>query len=335
MNIPGRETLGAALAAQDALHPADEATRRRLAEMVVGVPEIASTSPPVHRAPVPQVSTAEPSSPSPDSLGRRLWTGLARLTEPVVDAVLSLGAQAGATWRDRDTPVPSELSTPTALEPAGAAGNILDPPRSAAELAVDPLLVPRWTAGILTAAVSLPRMTGLVEVRRLVDQVARLRPPTRLPRQARRSITGGVLVLVDMSEDMGPFRQDLLGILRDLRRVIGSEHVTVLRFAGRPLTQIGAGQRDTWKRFEPPEVPRPVLVLSNFRRSAAPFAEDTDDFDREMMMLVDTLDQFGCPAVALVPNSAGSVPEALRSVVRVIEWDRTTTAATASRAVQR
>ena len=74
--------------------------------------------------------------------------------------------------------------------------------------------------------------------------------------------------------------------------------------------------------------------MSNFRLASADFHEDSRTYHREMAALVDLLVHAGCRVVALVPNAAGRVPAALRAHVGVIEWDRTTTAASAARAAR-
>jgi hypothetical protein len=84
-----------------------------------------------------------------------------------------------------------------------------------------------------------------------------------------------------------------------------------------------------------PETPRPVLIVSNFRQLAATFQDDGADYHREMASLIREAEGAGCDVVALVPNAASRMPEGLRRRVRVIEWDRPTTAAGAARAVRR
>lgn len=324
------------MVAQCALQPDDEATRRRLAELVVGVDKD-----PARRSRVEPRPEAVPIHRGQGTSTRRwrdkILARLAGLADPLLGAVslvVSAFASAGGWWV-RDELVASELSEATLRLPTAGTQDTLDPPQPGIDPAVEPLFVPQWTSGILTAALAMEKANGPVDVERLVDQLVRLKVPSSLPRRRRRSITSGAQVLVDLSEDMLPFREDLLDILRRLRRVLGSDRVTVLRFAGRPMTQAGPGRRDTWEPYKPPEARHTVLIVSNFRLSNASFREDSDDYEREMMSLARELDRHKCPVVALVPNAAARVPEQLRRSIRVIEWDRTTTAATAGRAVRR
>jgi hypothetical protein len=178
-------------------------------------------------------------------------------------------------------------------------------------------------------------LDGPLDLERFVDALARLQPPDRPPRRPRRSLDAGVQVLVDLSTDMLPFRQDLVELLDRLRRVVGADRVTVRRFAGRPWSECGPGRRDTWGAYDPPSTRQPVLVVSNLGLSAA----EADPFEaageEEWPRLLDELERRGCPVVLLVPNAVDRVPAPLRRRAAVIGWDRTTSAASARRAVGR
>ena len=89
-----------------------------------------------------------------------------------------------------------------------------------------------------------------------VERLARLDVPAQLPRRRRRSLSAGADVLVDLSEDMIPFRTDLRMLMDSLRVVVGEDGLRVLRFSGRPFTQIGVGRRATWQAYELPPIAR-------------------------------------------------------------------------------
>jgi hypothetical protein len=367
----GAGGLAGAIAAQRELLPEDDVTRRRLIELmfVGGVepsPAMLRTPPPPRPVEPRQRRPVAAPEGLPDE-PRRTWLS-ARLGEfglrgAVVVAALGVpvtigivvGVVAGwrpaaivlgltllvaaalraPAWRRRFArPVTSELSMPV-FEARGAdASPVLDVPTAGVDPPIEPLLVPRWTTGILTAALAIETRDGALDVDRLVDELARLRVPTGLPRHTRRSIGSGAQVLVDFSDDMFPLREDVFGILQRLRRVFAEDGLTVLRFAGRPLTEIGPGPRVTWARYEPPSVRRPVLAITNFGLMDARTPADADRSQLEWAELARELQQLRCPLVALVPNRAADVPPQIRSCVAVVEWDWTTTAASASRAVR-
>jgi hypothetical protein len=234
-----------------------------------------------------------------------------------------------------DEPVPSDLSEARLRVPTTDGPGVLDPPGAGPDPPVDPLFLPRWTAAILRTALAVERPTGPVNVGRLVGDMARLRFPARLPRRRRRQLAPAVQVLADLSDDMLPHRADVLGLLGALRRVVGEDRVTVLRFAGRPVTHVGAGNRSTWGPYRPPPTPQPVLLLSTLGSSSADPLDGGGSLGRELGLLTALLRRHGCRVVAFVPNSVSRVPEAHRRGLDVVEWDRTTTPRTVQRAVRR
>ena len=234
-------------------------------------------------------------------------------------------------WR----PVPSDLSRPAYAPRAPRRAEVLDPPGAPSDPPVEPLLVPRWTPGILNAALAVDRSDGVLDVDRLVEALGRLDLPSRLPRRTRWSVDSGAQVLVDLSEDMLPFRQDVLGLLRRVRDVVGRDRVTVLRFAGRPLTAIGPGRQDTWGGYVAPHTRAAVLVITNFGLASTRLGGDDEEREREWLALARTLAGLRCPLVALVPNATARVPTRLRGAMALVEWDRGTSAASVLRAVGR
>lgn len=213
---------------------------------------------------------------------------------------------------------------------------MLGPSSLGAQIPVDPLLEPRWATGILTAALATDTRKGPPDLDRLVDELARLRVPAPIPRRKRLSINAGVHVIVDFSEDMFAVRDDVFWILSKLSRVFGEEHLTVLRCAGRPWTEIGPGPHATWGPYQPPTVRQPVLVITNFGLSVpGAMLDEATPSRAEWLTLAMELDRLRCPVIALVPNDVERVPPQLRRYLAVVEWDWTTTAASARRTVRR
>lgn len=330
-------TLGAAIEADCALDPADERTRRRIAELVLGVQPTAPLGTSALRPPDIPDDTDVPGQRDKDGGGGR---SRLEVLEAVADRALAAAEGALSRFRElglrrrREEPVPSELIQ-LAFEPrSDTKAEVLGSPSLEVEPPVEPLFLPRWTTGIVTAALAMEMNDGPLDAERLVDDLARLRVPSRLPRRSRRSINVDARVLVDFSDDMLPFRADIIMMLRKLRRLFGADRLTVLRFAGRPFSQIGPGRRATWGRHEPPGVPQPVLIITNFQMSGPWIGSPDDAFAREWVPLLAELRRDACQVVALVPNAAARVPRQIRRILPVVEWDRTTTAASAGRAAR-
>jgi hypothetical protein len=369
MSRYGIGTLATAVITEHKLRAEDEVTRQRLAELVGGDQDA-----PVARATSDRFGHLTRAPPAATKRARwpRVWSRLTRILARLTGrrirrtgAVVGVGvgvlmavvlsgfglgpgavlvgtltavlALAFVIWRLHGPlqPVPSELDK-SAFEPrAQHTPEVLGAPSMGVDPTVEPLLLPRWTTGILSEALAVETFDGRLDVDRLVNALALLQTPSRLPRRQRRSIDSGAQVLVDFSEDMLPFREDVVGLLHRLRRVLGQSDLSVLRFAGRPMTNIGPKQRATWGPYEAPHVRQAVLVITNFGLSLSSQPGDDRDSKQEWASLIDELERLRCPVIALVPNASVRVPELLRRRIAVIQWDRTTTAASVRRALRR
>ena len=110
-----------------------------------------------------------------------------------------------------------------------------------------------------------------------------------------------------------------------------AELVDVLRFSGSPEQGAGAGSRVEWSAYEPPVRPRPILVVSDLGVGVPPLGDDAAPAD-EWLRFAARVRRAGCPLLTLSPYPAGRVPRRLARRLRVVLWDRTTTAAVARRA---
>lgn len=213
-------------------------------------------------------------------------------------------------------------------------GALLDrPPAKAVDPPVEPLFLPRWTPGILAAALAVETGDGPIDIDRIIDGLARLELRTPLPRRRRRTLDRGVLVLVDESEGMLPFAADTTEIIARVRRVVG-DGVDVWHFDGHPLVAWD-GREQIAVIDKLPQTPRAVLAITNFGRSGPPFRARGAELEREWLGLAARLEHGRFPIVALLPDRPSRVPRALGQRIAVIEWDRQTSVAAAARAVGR
>jgi hypothetical protein len=238
--------------------------------------------------------------------------------------------------RRRAGSIASQLISREAVDPPAQAIATplptLDPPISGGDLPVDPLLLPRWTPGILATALSIESADGPPDVERIVDDMARLKVPSHLPRRRRHTLDRGAIVLVDVSEGMIPLIADTRQLLERVRRIVGPA-VTAYHFDGRPQS-VGAWLGGTGPA-DPLQTRRAVLAITNFGLFGPELGLRPSLLEREWLELAARLRRGRCPIVALVPLETRLVPASLRRHIPVIEWDRSTTMAEVARAVRR
>ena len=335
MNAARRDSyaIGDVMWAIAKLGPRDHATRLRINDLVLGLERADAPPSPPQPVTAPQ-RTRERSS---DGWRRTLRRMIRRRAVGTSLSPILLGAGGAALAfialiRGRRRPILLAVAVPAALgwwwlrrarvavvpstlrlrpdrfevssDDAGSAGVALlplpgpddpDPP-------LQPLLVPRWTSGILTGALAIDKTDGRLNVEAFVDALARMQTPTVLPRLRRRTLNDGADVLADVSEGMLPFDADVRLILERVRCVVGHGGVAVTQFDGYPLTQAftASGAPPS------PQMRRAVLALTNFGLSGPPEARDSAPVSRTSGAFL----LRGCvvPAVRWWPSSRTAQP---------------------------
>jgi hypothetical protein len=222
---------------------------------------------------------------------------------------------------ERERARPAITAPPLDAPPSGEQPPAPDP---------EPLLQPRWTRGIVSAALASADR-GAVDVARAVEILAREEPLDPVPVLPRATLRNGAQVLLDRSAAMTPFFRDQAVLVEQLRPLIGAHRLEVLRFAGSP--ERGAGRRGprTWRAYEPPRPNTPVLLVSDLGAGHAPLATDTASA-AEWSRFAAAVEASRCPLVALVPYPRRRLPRGLPRTLRMVRWDRGTTARDARRA---
>ena len=247
---------------------------------------------------------------------------------------LETGARLGGA--DRDEEGAEQLDV---LEPIGTVpGGLSRPWELAGDLeavserhlwgvrSYEPLFVRTWTRELLASTLALQVPSGRVDERELVGLVTRGRPVTEIPRRPRRSLSLGVQLLVDIGEGMEPFARDQSELIGEIRHVVGSSRVAVLRFRDCPTRGAGDGPAWTWKRYLPPEPGCPVLVLTDLG-IGGPSVHSERSRPNEWVALVSRLQRRTSPLIAFVPYGRDRWPDQLRDVLTIVQWDRSTTVA--------
>jgi hypothetical protein len=218
----------------------------------------------------------------------------------------------------RDDLVPEEdpPEIPALALAAPAAGTV---PWTSVRRAIEPLLRPLWTAGVLGRAAATYQPFGDIDIARVVDALSRLELPGQLPRTDVLTLMRGVQVLVDIGAGMEPFTSDEWQVVRQLRRIIGQDRTAVLQFRGSPLLGAGRGAIWTWDSYQPPEPGVPVVALTDLGLGGPP--EDPGTPGREAWIeLAELLQRRGSALLALVPYPPVRWPRGLESVMRIVEW---------------
>ena len=196
------------------------------------------------------------------------------------------------------------------------------PPGTAREaLPVEPLFEPRWTMGIIFAALTTD-VPGRPDVARAVAVLARGGALDRMPSLPRPSLRRGAQVLIDLGAGMEPFREDQESFVADLRRALGDERVEVLHFADCPSRGAGAPGAAGWTAYRPPQSGIPVVFLTDLGLGSTA----GEARPREWRALLDGIRAEGSPCIAFVPYPRARVPRMLRTAALVVRWDRPTTA---------
>lgn len=273
-----------------------------------GPPEAAAT--PADEA-VPVVEEVTEPAPAPEPEPEEVPP--AEASGPVVPSWLRRVADRGA-----------------GVSQAGAEASQLPKPDGRAEAApaFEPLLFPVWTRAILSGALSSRTDDGPLDLKRVVEQIARGEASARLPRRPRPTLARGVQVLVDRGETMLLFAEDQRWLEAEIQKVVGPGRAPVLYFEGCPTRRAGRGSWSRWKPYLEHHLPRSgtVLLLLTDLGAGHPASVAAPAGADEWLDFAGRLRRHGCPLVAFVPYAPARYPDALHRLVTIIQWDRTTSA---------
>ena len=186
------------------------------------------------------------------------------------------------------------------------------------------LLPARTARGVLSAALASWRSGSEIDVAALTRRVAERCLADRLPLRASPSLHRGCQLLLDFSDTMVPWWDDLRDLARQAGAVLGSERVATFHFAGRPAEarrrQPHSRRIETWT----PEPGRPILVASDCGICGIP---GTQRAPREWRDFVQRCAAADSPLLILVPWSSGYWPRDLGLHPQLVHWHPATSAA--------
>lgn len=242
-----------------------------------------------------------------------LPTQILNSTLNAVDALPAAEAVAEPTWLADDY---------RRLEPAPG----VSPPRQT--------LIRRDTArGVFTAALSTQRPGDHLDVDQLVRRVVAGRPPPRLPRLPSATLVHGCQLLLDFSDTMLPWWEDLRELAKQVAAVLGDERVSLFDFNASP-EQAGCWLpgKDAEQHRRPwePEPGRPILAATDFGTQGYPPRSRPD---ASWKKLIQDCHAHGCPLIVLVPWSREYWPTTLGPHLELVHWHPQTSAAMLRRQV--
>lgn len=195
-----------------------------------------------------------------------------------------------------------------------------------------PLFLPLWTRAILSATLATESKEGPLDLERLIEQIARREELETVPRETVLTLRRGVQLLLDQSQAMLPYERDQQALTRAILNVMGNEKVQILRFAGCPSRKVWTRSNIQTETYTPPHAGTLVLVLSDLGLTHPRGATDWASVE-EWSGFASEVKKAGCRLAALVPYAAsrwGPLSD-LRGLVRMIPWDRRTTAGLAQK----
>jgi len=206
------------------------------------------------------------------------------------------------------------------------------PTRINPQIPMEPLFHPNWMRAILSDALSTPGFGDEIDIERIIQKISASRPLTELPRRQVPTMIRGVQLLVDCSEAMEPFARDQAMLKSALYSVVGRDKTQIRSFHGTPLLGSGSGLRDEWKAYDPVPPGTPILVLTDLGiGNPGPFVDRADA--RDWLEFADLLREYEYPLIAFVPYPEKRWPEALRTAMTILQWDRPTNSSAVRRRI--
>ncbi len=314
--------LGDLARALSALQPQDDATRREIARALgfeLREPEL---PPPTGTSPALPPTSVAPTQVPP------------RKTKPAP------APPTGAELPFKVTPLDPE---PPHRTPRAASFDLLAATEKTAPPPFEPLFAPPLTRAILSGALATNGGDGDLDLERIIDTVARREFFDHLPSLPAPTLRRGAQVLIDQSEAMKIFARDQSELLKHIRLVMGADKTQAFGFRGLPMEVADFAASRFWGVYpleadEPASDPRGdyvapvagtvVVLLTDLGIGQPALAANEPAPPYRWLEFARRVRQAGCPLIALVPYAAHRCDPALAQAIKILTWDRTTTATT-------
>lgn len=182
----------------------------------------------------------------------------------------------------------------------------------------------RSARGIFTAALATQRLGSELDVDRLIRQVVQGRVPAQPPRLPSSTLVRGCQLLLDFSDSMLPWWEDLRQLATQLTAVLGEDRLATFDFASSPgqvsRWLAGKDEEQPWR----PEPGRPLLLATDFGIQGRPAGKRVD---ASWPSFIDRCAAAGCPLIVLIPWSPEYWPTGLGPYPALVHWHPNTSAA--------
>ena len=199
------------------------------------------------------------------------------------------------------------------------------------------LFRPQKAQSILAIALATQEPFGVLDLDEIVAAVGRGAALNSVPCQAVLTLARGVQLLVDRGDGMLPFRADVKRVERRIGRLVGSDALEVLNFAGCPSRGAGRGPRRNWADYfahhRAPPGSRVICVTD--LGIGRPAGTEIPADPAEWLDFNARLRAADCPLLVLVPYRRDRWPPQLARRMSLLHWDRSTNAAHAAAVVRR
>lgn len=177
--------------------------------------------------------------------------------------------------------------------------------------------------GVISAALGTQREGNELDLPVLLRGLAKCHLPRKLPRQRSASLAHGCQLILDFSDTMLPWWEDLRDLRRQVTGVVGKDGVTVFEFDQNPA-QATEWSLDDQERTWQPVAGCPILVATDFGVQSYKSKRKVPDYWR---LFINRCAAMFCPLLVLTPWRPDSLPKGLGSYPKLIHWHQRTTAA--------
>lgn len=184
-------------------------------------------------------------------------------------------------------------------------------------------LFPKNTSrGILSAALAVKRRGGNPDVEKIITTIVRGEILRDLPRTVGTTLEQGCQLLLDYSDNMSPYWDDLNELAIQIEQLLGKARLRVYDFEDHPLKAqnwTSSTELESWQ----PETSRPIVAASTLGVSRLGHAAV---INRDWQKFIRRCEAAACPLLLLIPWQRQYWPVGLGSYPIMIHWNPRTTA---------
>lgn len=183
--------------------------------------------------------------------------------------------------------------------------------------------------GVIAAAISVQKLGKTIDLPALIVNLVKGHVPKKLPYHKTKSLEDGCRLLLDYSDSMTPFWEDLFSLIQQFENLLNNERLTCYQFEDDPNASecIRANShQETW--YSKPK--RPIVVATDFGITGQ---KKRNTLSPAWRKFIKACKNQHIPLVILIPWPPEFWPCDLDQYPLLISWSQNTTAAMVSRLV--